>query len=204
MAGHFGLAIGEPEAVTIIEEVAQRQIEPVPTSAAAEFASKTVGGALFGYEDCFAGRGHGRLVWNRDLFIDRDSQGKANKLLDLAGGVRALICGPYMRLPPGLWSARVHLGLSSEAAQCPLAIEIWGGGQLAATTLQPRDPGIHMVDLSFTVSEIEADFEVRVIVLSPDARGRFALGYVVLTPAGAHHPQAETDWEDEFRASLDL
>jgi hypothetical protein len=207
MAGHFGLEIGESEAGTIIEEVAQRQIELLPrlqseTSATAEFASKTVGGALFGYEDCFAGRGHGRLVWNRDLFIASDSQGRANQLLDLTGGVRTLVRGPYMRLPPGSWSARIHLGLSPEAAQCPLSIEIWEEVKLAATTLQPHFPGIHVADLSFSLAETQADIEVRVMVLSPDARGRLAFGYVVLTPAGAHHPQAETEWEEEFRRAF--
>jgi hypothetical protein len=171
-----------------------------------EGAQKTVGGALSGYEECFAGQGLGRFVWNRDLFLVSDPQRRASDVLDISGSPGSLIHGPYIHLPAGAWTARIHLGVSAEAARCPLLVDVFADGtQLAATHFQPNMPGIHVTDLHFSLGDPSGQgVEVRLTPLSPEAKGRLALGYVVLSPPGMHHPEAVVEWEEQFRASAEL
>ena len=209
IAGHFGISIEADQAQAISNIVSADDGYPAGgrdwMSRVPLAGGKTVGGALSGYDEWFEGRGLGQLVWNRDLFIRSDQQRPANEVIDISGAAGTLIHGPYINLPPGTWNARVHLGLSPEAAQCPLVIDVHAEGQLAAVTLQPNVPGVHTADLTFSLGEaIGQGIEVRVNVASSEAKGHLAFGYVVLTPAGLQHPEAEIAWEEEFRASLDI
>lgn len=184
------------------EESVGDRVSPARIPAA---AAKTVGGALAGFEEHFAGTGLGRLVWNRDLFLTVDPQLNIARVLDLAGGVRTMVHGPYLHLPAGYWTASVHFGVSHEAAQFPIQIEICTDRQLAAVTVQPQTAGIHVADLGFSLSEPGTNAVVlRVTVLEAEAYGRFAFGHVVLTPAGLRHPEEGVEWQEEFRASADL
>jgi hypothetical protein len=204
IAGHFGLGVPDEAISEICIAVGSAGgadwVERIPAH-----ASKAVGGALSGYEEYLRGVGFGRLVWNRELFLVAGEQRRAAEVLDLAGGTRTLIHGPYIQLPAGSWNARIHLGLSTETAGQPLLIEICGDDPLAAVTLQPNTPGIHIAELNFSYDgSAPRGLEVRLTVLSAEARGYFALGYVVLTPGGLHHPEAATDWEQQFHAAVGI
>ena len=166
-------------------------------------AEKMMGGAFAGYDECFAGRGLGQLVWNRDLFIVNDPHKGPADVLDVSGGARILIYGPYIRLAPGPWVAQVHLGFSADAAGQTFLIDAFAGGQLAATNLRPTRGGMLRAELQFLLTErIDQGVEFRVTVPNNDAKGRLAFGHVVLTPANRRHPDAGTEWEEEVRAAL--
>jgi hypothetical protein len=191
IADHFGIAIDEDTARRIVAEVASSDEALALPSAdwAAPFpetARKTLGGVVFGYQQCIAGRGFGRLVWNRDLFFVSESQCRATEVLDLSGGARALIYGPDIHLPAGFWSAEVYLGVSAEATGCTLLIEAYAGAQLAAASLQPGSGGIFRTDLNFVLDEsCRHGVEIRVAVTQDDGTGQLAFGRVVLQPAWA-------------------
>ena len=211
MARHFGVGIGAEAAQAIVREL-QKERPDYPaggkewTSRVPEGSRKMVGGALSGYEECFAGRGIGRFVWNRDLFLVGDPERRPGEVLDISGDPGTLIFGPYIHLPAGAWTARIHLGVCAEAARCPLLLDVSADGrQHAVFHFQPSVPGIHVADLPFVLGEPgRRGVEVRVTVLSPEATGRLALGYVMLTPPGVHHPEAVVEWEEQFRATAEL
>jgi hypothetical protein len=166
-------------------------------------AQRTMGGAFAGYDECFAGRGLGQLVWNRDLFIVNDPHKGPMEVLDVSGGARILIYGPYIRLAPGPWVAQVYLGFSADAAGQTFLIDVFAAGQLAATSLRPTRGGALTAELHFFLTErIDQGVEIRVTVPNDDAKGRLAFGHVVLTPANRRHPDAGTEWEEEVRAVL--
>jgi hypothetical protein len=166
-------------------------------------AEKMMGGAFAGYDECFAGRGLGQLVWNRDLFIVNDPDKGPMEVLDVSGGARILIYGPYIRLAPGPWVAQVYLGFSGDAAGQTFLIDVFAAGQLAATSLRPTRGGALTAELHFFLTEwIDQGVEIRVTVPHDDAKGRLAFGHVVLTPANRRHPDAGTEWEEEVRAVL--
>lgn len=161
-------------------------------------------GPLSGYDQFLAGRGLGQLTWNRDLFVAVDPDRQATDILELEGGARILVYGPYIRLPPGSWTAQVYIGLSPEAAGHTLLIDVYAGGELAAASLQPAAGGIFVTEVSFALDEAcEHPVEVRVVVTQHDAKGRLAFGRVVLQPRAMRRPDAIAELED-FSAALDL
>lgn len=210
IARHLGSGIGETEARHILDTLASSgRALAAPALAWSDRipdeAQKTVGGAFAGYEECFAGRGLGRIVWNRDLFFAGESEHRATGILEIPEGASVVFRGPYIQLPPGSWTARVHLGFSQEAVRYAYVVEIHAEHQLVAAPMQPQQPGIHAVDLGFGLGESGAQgIEFRINIASPEARGRLAFGHVMLTPAAMLHPEAATDWEEEFRATLDF
>jgi hypothetical protein len=187
IARHLGSGIGETEARHILDTLASSgRALAAPALAWSDRipdeAQKTVGGAFAGYEECFAGRGLGRIVWNRDLFFAGESEHRATGILEIPEGASVVFRGPYIQLPPGSWTARVHLGFSQEAVRYAYVVEIgFGLGESGAQGI-----------------------EFRINIASPEARGRLAFGHVMLTPAAMLHPEAATDWEEEFRATLDF
>ena len=170
-----------------------------------EPARAAMGGAFAGYEECFAGRGMGQIVWDRELFIANDPEKRASDVLDVSGGPRILIFGPYIDLPPTSWTAQVRLAVSPEAAGGVFMVEAYSGQQLAAATLRPPSGGIFVTDLSFSLAEPSPrGLEFRVTVTEADAKGRLAFGQVVLTPASAQQPEIATEWAEETSLVLGL
>jgi hypothetical protein len=213
IARHLRIPIGETEAAAIADSVAQTGSAPGETAsgagtlAVADWVRKMLDGALGPYGELFAGGILGHIVWTRDLFwcVD-DPRKKPAQLIDVSGGARCLIYGPYIHLPPGSWSARVVLGFSREAAGYIFLVDACcADRQLAAVSFQPDAAGIRVTDISFTLGEAACrGVEIRVMVLSEMAKGQLAFGHVVLTPLVLPRFDAETQSQDDLEAVLDL
>ena len=210
IARHLGVTLAADEAAAIVEELARGGLALAPaladwSSRLPENAQKTVAGAVAGYEECFAGRGLGQIVWNRDLFFGGDERSRATDVMELAGNARVVVYGPYIHLPAGHWTAQVYLGISPEAAGQMLLIEAYAGVPLAAASLQPPSAGIFVVEVSFALGDPGGQgVEIRVCVAQDDAQGRLAFGRAVLRPSEAvRQPDPIGDWED-IESVLDL
>ena len=210
LARHFGFAPSDAAIAAAIAAFPASRARPYDgedywPEAVPEPARPAMRGAFAGYEECFAGRGLGQIVWDRELFIANDPQKSAADMLDLSGGARILIFGPYIHLPPSAWTAQVRLAVSPDAAGHVLRIEAYSGRQLAAATLQPPAGGIFVTDLHFSLGEPSpAGLEIRVTVTEDNAKGRLAFGQVALTPVGAGRPEVTTDWGQETKTMLGL
>lgn len=203
MARHLGIEIAAEEAAAIVEELAAAGVGFAPELAdwprrLPASGLKILAGAVAGYEECFAGRGFGELVWSRELFFAADAPARATGIMDLAGGARVLVYGPYIHLPTGHWTAQVYLGVSPEAAGQMLLIEAYAGAPLAAASLQPPSGGIFTAEVGFAVGEpVGQGLEIRVCVAQDDAQGRLAFGRVELRPSDAvRRPDAIGSWDD--------
>ena len=94
-------------------------------------ATKLVEGALGAYDDSFAGAELSDLTWHREHFrlgVDASRLLSAPIQLRNVGNGLCLVYGPYLRLPPGYWLARVTFGVSVEAAGQTLHINVFCGG----------------------------------------------------------------------------
>jgi hypothetical protein len=203
IAGHFGMEIDESEAWQIVQELAAEGLAIVPSleSWAGRFPEhglKTLAGAVAGYEECFAGRGFGQLVWTRELLLAADPEFTTADILDLAGGPRVVVYGPYIHLPAGYWTAQVYLGVSPEAAGQMLLIEAYAGVPLAAASLQPPGAGIFVTEVNFILGEPSGQgVEIRVCVTQEGAQGRLTFGRIVLRPTEVvRQPDAIGEWDD--------
>lgn len=203
IAGHFELAVGADAVAALAAEM------PPPGEIGAERlpaeAVRMAHGALDAYRKGFAGAGLDRIIWVRDLFfILGDATVAPTAPLDIAGGARCLIYGPYIRLPAGSWSARVVLGFSPEAATARFLVDVFSDGQLASTSFQPGRAGFYTAELIFSVGEPSGKgVEVRVWVASDNAVGRLALGHVVLQPL-AMRDAVPAEADGDFERVLDL
>jgi hypothetical protein len=157
-----------------------------------ETADREIAGcALTGYAEYFSGQRLGQLIWARDLFFLGDDPNQcADRVIDLAGGIRNLLFGPYIALPPGAWTSTVTLAVSREAAGMSFGVEVIAGPRcvcLCHTSIVPDERGLCQANLAFTVeASTDQPISLRVANLLPASSGRLALGQVVLnTQTGA-------------------
>jgi hypothetical protein len=127
-----------------------------------------------------------------------DGHQPATQTVDITGRVRALIYGPYIKLPPGRWSAEMVLGFSQEAMDMNFVIDVLiGGSQVAATNIRPAYEGIISVTLHFVIEEgNDHGVEFRVVNERAAFEGRIAIGHTLLTP------QIEVSGESNAAANL--
>lgn len=162
-------------------------------------------GALMGYASHFGGHALGEIIWARELFyVGDEPQQPASRVFELAGGIRNLLFGPYIALPPGEWSSTVSLAVSQEAAGMNFGIEVIAGPRCAClsyTNIVPDERGLCQATLTFTVdASTEQPISLRVANLRPASTGRLALGQVSLTtPANTR-----TEIPVELSAALGL
>ena len=212
IARHFELSLYDGEAQRVVDELAGRGLSYVPGSpddgpaGSPVTGHKMVEGALGAYAKCFAGDDLGAIIWPRELFIVNGDSGRGlTDALDVRGGLRILIFGPYIHLPAGSWTARVFLGFSPEAAGHTFLVDAYSGGQLGSTSFQPERAGVYTVDINFSLDGPDGrGLEIRVWVWSDHARGQVAFGHVMLRPLAMRQPDAITGSQDDFRAVLDL
>jgi len=212
IAQHFELSLDDGEAERIVEELAVHDLcyiakQPGEEATRSPEANhKLVEGALSSYAKCFAGDDLAAIIWPRELFIVNGDSGKGlTDALDVAGGMRILIFGPYIHLPAGSWTARVFLGFSPEAAGHTFLVDAYSGGQLGSTSFQPERGGVYTVDINFSLDEPSGQgVEIRVWVWSDYACGQVAFGHVILRPLAMRQPDVVIGSQDDFRTVLNL
>ena len=146
------------------------------------------------------------LVWVRDLFaLVSDPAKYPGEPIDVSGGARCLIYGPYIDIPAGAWSARVVLGFSREACGYPFLVDACiEQRQIASTRFQVETGGVHSFEINFLLRrETGGGLEIRVMTLSDAATGRLAFGHVVLRPLSVSKPVA-SGGDDDFESVLAL
>jgi hypothetical protein len=212
IARHFEHTLDDGEAQRVVDELAGRGLSYAPGSPDGGPARspvtvhKVVEGALGAYARCFAGDDLAAIIWPRELFIVNGDSGRGlTDALDVRGGMRILIFGPYIHLPAGSWTARVFLGFSPEAAGHTFLVDAYSGGQLGSTSFQPERAGVYTVDINFSLDEPTGQgVEIRVWVWSDYAQGQMAFGHVILRPLAMRQPDVITGSQYDFRTVLDL
>jgi hypothetical protein len=206
IAQHFELDVGPAEIAQSVEALAEMGKTPVPNDISTWWDSledpnrEIVSGALNGYIDHFAGRGLGKIVWARDLFvIGDDPYQPATRSIDITGRIRNLLFGPYMILPPGSWVATVILGFSKEAAEMTYGIEFIAGPRcvsLCRTTIQPHGDRVFEAIVIFTI-EASTDQPISLRISNERAafEGRLVLGSVTLTLQSKGNPEIPQELE---------
>ena len=213
IAHHLDIPLDMAEAATIVDDLEAAGLSPNP-SGNDEIGQripvggrKLVDGALAAYRDFFSGGTIGQIVWSRDLFaLVADPAKKPTEALDVSGGARCLLYGPYIHLSPGSWNARSVLGFSQEAVGHIFQfIAYLGDRELASTSFQPEAAGIYTAEINFSLSETTGrGVDLRILVLSEFAKGQLAFGHVVVTPMALHQFDTASPLRDSFEAVLDL
>jgi hypothetical protein len=190
IARHFGLAVHPVDIATIVDDTITSG--DVPDIASLVGVSSTdqlndrdrviVDGAVGPYLKYFLGEPSAQIIWVRELFL-ADGHRPALQPVDVTGRVRALIYGPYIRLPHGNWSAEVVLGFSEAARDVTFVVDVLSAGsQLCVTSLRPPREGVYSINLGFVINE-QSDHPVEFRVVNERAAfdGKVALSHVRLS-----------------------
>jgi hypothetical protein len=208
IACHFNFSLDEGQTRRVVEELATRGLNYPPQAPLRppEARHKMVEGALAGYAECFSGGDLAQIIWTRELFIANGDSGKGlTEPIEVRGGARILIFGPYIHVPAGSWSARMVLGFSPEAAGYTFIVDAYSGGQLGLKSFQPGRAGIYSVDIDFSLDEPSGQgLEIRLWVWSEAAQGEVAFGHVILRPIAMRQPDALTGSADDYTKVLGL
>ena len=77
--------------------------------------------------------------------------------------------------------------------------------ELASTTFQPEADGIRAAEINFSLGEAAGrGIDLRVLVLSGNAKGQLAFGHIVLTPVALQQSNTSSQSRDTFEAVLEL
>lgn len=212
IARHFGIPADPAGIRKIVENLSNCGLELREVASAGwpylipEAGRKMVNGALGAYAQCFSGRSMGQIVWTRHLFmLTANSAEQPIKPLDVAGGARNVIFGPYIHLPAGTWSACVVLGFSKETVGHTFLVDIAAGPQIGLARLQPPSAGVFDVNITFSLeAQTNNGVELRVMVGEDSAKGELAFGQVILTPLLPQRSDSLNEPDRNFTAVLDL
>lgn len=139
-------------------------------------------GALYGRLRGEPGAG-GAVVWSWQLFFSGDTLSPlGSAVVDMTGGARTLLYGPYLHLPAGRWSARVVLAFSADGLDTPLSLGFHAGAALAEVRVQAAAPGIFAADFPVEIADPAAPIELRIATCEGAIEGRIALGMVEFVP----------------------
>jgi hypothetical protein len=187
---HFELEIGEFDISNIVDELQHEGISPGENDVTwlDESEEALVNGALGAYTQYFGGDELGKITWERQLFYIYDEPPApqpipATRPVDITGRIRFLVYGPFIRLPPGSWTASVILGFSPEAAGMGYSVEVFAGTRLAHARLEPGSESVVEVVLHFSIDEsVDQPVQIRIHNERAAFDGRLALGCVTMTP----------------------
>ncbi|MBV9828145.1 MAG: hypothetical protein JO001_21130 [Alphaproteobacteria bacterium] len=208
IVAHLGIHLTAAARTAVTQSPELREAAPrtpVEAPLLAPGIAKMMIGALGGYGGLFQGGRLSDIVWTRDLFLmvgDRS----LTEPVELTGGSRILVFGPYIHLIPGSWRAKVVLGFSDEAAGSVFIVDTYADErQLAAVSMQPAVGGLHTAELSFSVPRFTSmGIELRVHVTNDQTKGHMAFGQVTLTPLSLHYDGAEVPRGEDFRTALEM
>ena len=121
-------------------------------------------------------------VWPPEVFSDWDRPGQFVKgPIRLVGGVRFIVCGPYLHLPRGRWKAQIFFEVGGNKSGNKLYSDILAGGELITgiITALPKN-GTFEYEMEFDVVDPILPLEVRFEIREGAIEGVFNLGSVKL------------------------
>ncbi|MBB3285662.1 MULTISPECIES: hypothetical protein [Rhizobium] len=123
-----------------------------------------------------AARGEGSTIfWPQETFFsgDRLEQG-LDELVDLTGGARCLIYGPYLHLPIGHWNAKLNFDVDEDCYGQIFTIEIHATELLGKLRVCPQGTGSFEAAVPVDVVDPRAPIEIRLMMDSGAIEGRLS------------------------------
>lgn len=118
-------------------------------------------------------RAGAQAVWAPHWFTYAPDAGgqTSGPWIDLTGRMRALVFGPYIRLPPGRWRIDARISVDPERAHVPLLFEWGSGAEFCRIMTEVRHPGSYGISLDRIWTEAESA-QLRIWNAHPVFQGR--------------------------------
>jgi hypothetical protein len=154
-------------------------------------------------DEMFTGGELPPVVWPQTVFLRGDRPDEiATGVVELTGGARCLVYGPYLYLPPGRWSARAIVGFDEATYEQSFVMEVHGGEVLARIRAQLPAPGLFSAHLEFYSSKPEAPMELRILMENGAIEGAISFLRVELSRTGLAEDEPPSIPEEENEAAL--
>lgn len=115
------------------------------------------------------------VFWPQEAFLSGDSLGQAlDDLVDLTGGARCLIYGPYLHLPTGRWNAKFIFDVDEDCQGQIFTVEVHAAELLGRLRVCPQGTGSFEAAVPIDVIDPRAPIEIRLMMDSGAIEGRLS------------------------------
>ena len=154
IAGYLTPQEAVPEVSEGLRETARKVLRPL------EFDRRKVPSTVF---------------WPQEAFLSGDSLGQAlDDLVDLTGGARCLIYGPYLHLPTGRWNAKFIFDVDEDCQGQIFTLEVHAAELLGRLRVCPQGTGSFEAAVPIDVVDPRAPIEIRLMMDSGAIEGRLS------------------------------
>jgi hypothetical protein len=101
------------------------------------------------------------LTWPREMFVTGPNGSPLTMPIQLTGGRRILIYGPYLHLPPGKWKATVNLEVGENVSGNSVLVDVLCQRTLAAQRFDLPKSGSYEFDINFDIADPRLLVELR-------------------------------------------
>jgi len=185
MARHFRLRLDAPQFDKVLKALKQKSGATVATLvrkpedlAAASTASDMALAArvLGGFDDLLTGSPARRFEWEPGIFLGDKPHGEPiTGKIELIGGKRCFLFGPFFHLPAGSWRVTVDFDIADNVSGNLLKIDVHTDRVIEEGTARLPNDGRFACSLDFTIEEPRLPVQIRLFVDEGAIEGRFEL-----------------------------
>lgn len=185
-------ALADPQAATdtVTREGwnASPQHTPIP-----DHLLRLVADALSPFDRLFQDGTLPPIVWPGSAFLLGDRPGEPlPETIDMTGGARCLVYGPYLHLPAGRWTARLELGVGGHIGRQGFAVELLGPDLLKRIRFPAPARGSHAASFDFYLTLPQSPVEIRLMMERGAIEGTISLLSLKMTREASPFPNSGT------------
>jgi hypothetical protein len=187
MARHFRLRLDAPQVDNVLKALKQkpgsgatvatlvRKHEDLPSPSTASdmaLAARVLGG----FDDLLAGIPARRFEWEPEIFLGDKPHGEPiTGRIELIGGKRCFLFGPFFHLPAGAWRVAVDFDIADNVSGNLLKIDVHTDRVIEEGTVRLPNAGRFACSLDFAIEEPRLPVQIRLFVDEGAIEGRFEL-----------------------------
>lgn len=128
------------------------------------------------YAGIVAGNKQREIIWPPELFLDWDrTDAFLSGPIDLLGAARFVICGPYLHLTIGEWTAHIVIEIAENLSGNRLGVDVFSGQILCAIATEMPTSGIFKFTMGFRVEDPFLPVELRFQIMTGAIEGKLML-----------------------------
>lgn len=140
-----------------------------------EALHETISKVLLPFEIGRADAAGQAVSWPRGTFLSGDKPGeRLDNSIDLTGGARCLVYGPYFHLPPGHWNARLFFDIDEDCYGQIFTIEIHAADLLGKLRICPEGTGSFEATVPIEIINPRNPIEIRLLMDTGAIEGRLS------------------------------
>lgn len=136
-----------------------------------------------GINDLIMGDTDVEIKWPVQFFYDGNNfAGPAPLIMNMVGPARCLYYGPFLHLPEGEWLGEICLGLSDDARDTQLRVEVYTDRPQTSFIANANRGGVYSLPIEFEINDSRQPVQLRLFINRGEIEGRIGLAYATVKP----------------------